>query len=322
MGNEAKPTLRWIGRTGAFLLGLVLLVAVWAKAIDPAAFAAQIEAEGLAGILGGRAVAFVALALEAGLGMLLLLLVRRLWVLIPTAALVAFFLWLTGRAWWLASRGLLSEEAASCGCFGNLVERTPAEAFWQDLLLLGIPLALAFLGRSPVDRFPGKRVAAALLVTAGVLGFAWKAPDLPLDDVATRLRPGTEVAEVCAGNDPRVCLPDVAPELLEGVHQVILVDPEDSPETWVEPLNELLWSGEGPPLVALTSASPEQLMELRFTYGPAFDLREAPPALLRPLYRTLPRSFLVEDGTVTRTTSGLPPSAGAGDGDPNDGDRP
>jgi len=35
-------------------------------------------------------------------------------------------------------------------------------------------------------------------------------------------------------------------------------------------------------------------------------LHEIPVALLRPLYRTLPRTFFVEEGRVTRTYPGLP----------------
>ena len=60
-------------------------------------------------------------------------------------------------------------------------------------------------------------------------------------------------------------------------------------------------------LWVLTSATDEQLFAFRFTSGPSFELREAPAALLRPLYRTLPRSFLVRDGRVVETYSGLPP---------------
>jgi uncharacterized membrane protein YphA (DoxX/SURF4 family) len=128
------------------VLGIVLLVAVWAKAVDPASFAEQIRTEKLDFALSAPAIALLALALEAGLGLALLLGVRRNWVLVPATLLVAFFLFLTGRAWWLSAHGL-RDAAASCGCFGNLVQRTPAEAFWQDLLLLVPPLVLAFVGR-------------------------------------------------------------------------------------------------------------------------------------------------------------------------------
>src|SRR6185503_18282754 len=104
----------------------------------------QIQTEGLAFLLSAQSVALLALALEVGLGLALLLGVRRLWVLVPAALLVAFFLFLTGRAYWRSAHGL--EVDAGCGCFGNLVERSPAEAFYQDLLMLVPALLLAFVG--------------------------------------------------------------------------------------------------------------------------------------------------------------------------------
>ena len=83
-------------------------------------------------------------AVEVGLGVALLLDLRRRSVLVPATLLVALFVFLTARTYWRATHGGLSAaDAASCGCFGNLVERTPAEAFWQDLLMLVPALALA-----------------------------------------------------------------------------------------------------------------------------------------------------------------------------------
>src|SRR6185295_10597074 len=120
---------RALGTVAGVLLGLVLLVAAWGKAIDPAAFATEIQAQGIASAAAAPAVALAALALEVALGVALVLGLRRLWVLLPAAALIAFFLFLTGRAYWLDLKGLLPPDAG-CGCFGNLVERTPGEAFW------------------------------------------------------------------------------------------------------------------------------------------------------------------------------------------------
>ncbi|MDX1632215.1 MAG: hypothetical protein R3234_10160 [Thermoanaerobaculia bacterium] len=310
-----------MGRLGATVLGGVFLVAALAKAVDPMAFAEAIEGEGLAGWIPAGSLALVAIGLETGLGVLLISWVRRLWVLVPTAGLTGFFLFLTGRAYWTATHGDPEASATSCGCFGNLVDRTPAEAFWQDLLLLGIPLLLAFLGRGRDSHGARWRVTLAGGATVGVLLLAWKAPDLPLDEVATRLRPGTRIDELCAGDDPRVCLHDVAPALLEGEHWVVMIEPESAPEGWVEELNRRTWAGEGPPLTVLADATPEELMEVQFTLGPAFPIHEAPSVLLRPLYRQLPRSFLVRDGTVVVTSPGLPPDS-PGPNSNEDGDPP
>lgn len=329
-----SPVPAWkraLGVAGAVTLGLVLLVAAYAKALDPAAFAEQIVAEEVTFLLPAAVVALIAIALEAGLGVALVLAVRRLWVLVPAALLSAFFLFLTGRAWWLTATGRRTEEAA-CGCFGNLVERTPAEAFWQDLLLLAVPLALAFVGRPRGGRtVPPLRAAAAVLAAVFAAGFAWRAPELPLDDLATRLAPGTEVIELCAGAEPqRVCFDHVLPEVAEGEHLVVLAGLENPELTGaIDRLNAYALDavpGGAPPLWLVNPDPLEAQRAFFWKWGPAFEVREAPPALLRPLYRRLPRSFRVEDGEVAETWSGLPPferlAAAAGVSEPAAGGTP
>jgi uncharacterized membrane protein YphA (DoxX/SURF4 family) len=314
-----RPWRRGIGTGAGIFLGLVLLVAAWAKALDPTGFAEQIHAQRIDGIVPGvpaSALALVALGLEVGLGAALLLGIRRLWVLVPASLLIAFFLFLTGRAYWLSLHGVLPQEAG-CGCFGNLVERSPAEAFWQDVALLVPALALSFLGRGrgPAggqQGLPRLRLALVLLLTAAAIGFAWKAPALPLDDFATRLRPGVSLSSLCAsgageGKD-RVCLDTVAPFLVEGDHVVILADLDDPAfQAAVPRINSYVAASGGADLVVLATADAEHQRAFFWRFAPAFDTHEAPAPLLRPLYRRLPRSFEVHAGRVTRTWSGLPP---------------
>lgn len=309
-GTDRRPRFFWVGTIAGALLGVVFLIAVWAKALDPSAFAEQIHAQGLDAVLSAPTVALIALALEAGLGLALVFGVRRPWVLGPTALLVGFFLFLTGRTWWLSLHGQLP-EAAGCGCFGNLVQRSPAQAFWQDLLLLVPPLLLAFLGRDRRGRlFPPLRTTAAALGTAGVLVFAWKAPELPLDNLATRLRPGVEVAQICVQGEKPVCLNTVAGGLMKGEHLVVIADLADPAfREAVAALNDTAGDPAGPQVWVLSAATPEQIFQFRWTQGPVFNLVETPAPLLRPLYRRLPRSFRVKDGEVTETWSGLPPPA-------------
>ncbi|HEX2252902.1 MAG TPA: MauE/DoxX family redox-associated membrane protein [Thermoanaerobaculia bacterium] len=306
-----------VGTAAGVFLGALYLVAAWAKAITPDAFAEQIRVEGLDFLLPAMAVALVALALEAGLGVALMLALRRLWVLVPTALLTVFFLVLTGRAWYLSAHGL-REDVAGCGCFGNLVERSPAEAFWQDLLLLGLPTVLAFLGLPRgARRFPPLRTALVVVAAVAAPVLAWQAPGLPLDDLATRLKPGAEVADFCAGEgDQRVCLDLVVPSLAQGEHLVVLADLEDEAFTAeVERLNEYATAARGddsaPPLTVLSSAAPEVHRGFFWRHGPVFEVHEVPEAVIRPLYRRLPRSFEVEDGRVTKTWPGLPPAGAA-----------
>lgn len=309
-----RPWLVTLGRLGGAVLGGVLLLAALAKALDVRSFAEQIHAQGLDGWLGAwpgaGTLAYLLLAVEAALGILLLTGVRRTFVLAPAAALVLLFVVLTGRDAWRDARGLLPADAA-CGCFGNLVERTPAEAFVQDLVMLVPALLLAFVGREPRAGLPARRLAVAAVATAGVLLFAAKAPGLPLDDFATRLKPGVAVGAVCAGRAAeRVCLDTVLPELAEGEHLVVLADLADqrtgalAPRLSAYAQSEPVAAGNAPRLWMMTAATPEQSHAFYWTHGPTFEIRAAPPALLRPLVRALPRTFQVRAGRVVRTWSG------------------
>ena len=300
-----------VGTLAGGVLGLVLLFAAWGKAIHPEAFVEQIRFEGLDFFGQAALVALVAIALEVALGLALVLGLRRWWVLLPTLLLVLFFLFLTGRSYWRFEQGIITGDE-SCGCFGNLVSRTPAQAFWQDLILLGVPMVLAFVGRSGEKaRRPTLRLIVIGLVTVGAVLLSLKAPNLPLDNLATRLRPGVAVGDLCAGgdNDPaRICLDTLIAELDQGSHWVVLTGlDEEIFLSGVPRLSEhALVAGETR-LWVVSAATEEAVAEFSWTEAPAFEVREAPQALVKPLYRRLPRSFKVVDGQVVETRSGLPP---------------
>ncbi len=289
----------------------MLLVAAYAKAIDPVAFSEQIRAEGLALFGAPFAWAVAVIALEVGLGIALMLNLRLRAVLGVATLLVALFVFLTARTYWRATHGGLSATAAaSCGCFGNLMDRSPAEAFWQDLLLLVPALAGAWVGRpaSTGGRRRAGVVGAAGLSALGAGLFAWAAPGLPLDDLATRLAPGTAISALCAGEGgARICLDHLVPGLGEGSHWVVLADVRAAgfPALAAE-LNRYLAGGGRPEVAVLADFTQDEQMELFWRLAPAFDLHEVPLALLRPLYRKLPRTFFVEEGRVIRTYAGLP----------------
>lgn len=183
--NDPKRWKRILGMAGGIFLGAVLLVAAGAKALEPGAFAEQIHLEGLDSFFSASTVALIALALETGVGLALLLGVRHRWLLILTSFLVVFFVFLTGRNYWLVAQGLRDPDA-SCGCFGSLVNRTPAEAFWQDLLLLVPPLVLAFWGRT-AGALPRKRLTVAFALSLGITLFVWQNPDLYLTELAAQV---------------------------------------------------------------------------------------------------------------------------------------
>lgn len=308
--TSSSPWKPVVGAVAAIVLGLVFLVAAWAKAINPEAFAEQIRLEGLDFFGLAQLVALTAIALEVALGTALILGLRRWWVIVPTVLLVVFFLFLTGRAYWRFEQGIIT-GSEGCGCFGNLVTRTPAEAFWQDLVLLGLPTLLCFVGWPSSNRKPVIRLAiVALLTTAGVV-LTLLAPRLPIDDLATQLKPGVLVGDLCAGaeDDPaRICLDTLIAELDSGHHWIVLTALEEDDFVVAVPrLNEAALAGSERHLWIVTAAPEETVSSFSWSQAPAFEVREAPEALVRPLHRRLPRTFEVVDGVVVTTHSGLPP---------------
>jgi len=174
-----------LGSIGAFILGIVLIIATFGKVLEPIVFIEQIRNEGLDSILSANTVALIALALEMWLGIALLLGDRSRWVLYPTTLLVAFFLIITGRTYWLVVTGQI-DNTYDCGCFGVFLERTATEAFWQDLFLLVPPLVLCFLGRnSQTCRWPSWRFWAGVIGGIVIVFYAVAVVGLPSENLAS-----------------------------------------------------------------------------------------------------------------------------------------
>ena len=318
-GNDS--THSWQARAatvGGVVLGLVLLLAAWGKSLDPVAFAEQITLEELDFLVAAEPLAWLLVVAEVVLGVALVLGLRTRMVLSATGLLVLAFVFLTARTYWRWLSGV-ELEAAGCGCFGNLVDRTPTQAFWQDLLLLVPFYAACWLW--PVAAGPRRAAARwGVVVIAGLAAGAFTAlaPGLPLDDLATRLAPGTEVTDLCAGSKKneaeRVCLDLLVPELEGGRHLVIIasLDSRELRDS-VDGLNGLIGVDAQRVWVIDDAESDEQQLFFWET-GSLFEVREVPGSLLRPLYRTRPRAFLVENGSVTRTWTGLPEFANGSEG--------
>ncbi len=320
---------RWavvVGTIGGLFLGVVFFVAVWGvppirlgKVGDPEAFAQVLQLERLVVVLSPFEAAVFAIGVEAAVAFFLLLGIRRLWVLVPVTLVVVFFMYLNGRAYlaWIQGEKL---PEMSCGCFGNLVDRSPAEAFWQDAALLLPALLMAYVGRPRGEgaSAPPVRTALAGLLTMGTVFFAAAAPEMRLDDLSTRLRPGTDLRTVCAGTGPEhLCLAGeaLAPGLTEGEHVVVLADLTD-PDFQAEvahrsqELLDFAAREDAPDILVLFSGPKEQATAFQFqALAPPFQYQDVPAALLRPLHRRLPRTFVVRDGVVRATYSGLPPMA-------------
>ena len=86
---------------------------------------------------------------------------------------------------------------------------------------------------------------------------------------------------------------------------MVIADLDEDFGKAVDGLNQHVFAGGR--MWVLSSATPDENRSFFWSYGPAFEIREAPTTFLAPLYRTLPRSFRVVDGVVAETVAGLPP---------------
>lgn len=309
--SRPGPLRRTLAVVGSLVLGGLFVVAAWSKLLDPEGFTEVVAAEGLDVVVPARIVALGAIGLEVGLGLALLLGLRNRFVLGASTALVVGFLFLTGRAYVRHLTGQDGGEPHSCGCFGNLVDRSPEEAFWQDVLLLVPAIVAAWLVPSRAPRARAVRGWITVVATAGAVAFAVAAPELPLDDLATRLRPGLAVRDLCTqtAGDP-VCLARVVPPLADaGSRHVVILADLDAPtfRAAIPDLNGYAADGVGPTLWVLSTADKATIERFRLMAGASFAVMPSPKLLVRSMYRRLPRSFLVEDGRVVRTWEGLPP---------------
>jgi hypothetical protein len=182
MGWRDSGWKRRADLAAGLVLGGIFILATVGKALDPILFVQTIRNEGLEILLSANQIALLTLAAEAALGVGLLAGIRALWLLIPTSALVGFFLFLTGRVYWEVSTGARADDGA-CGCFGVLFERTAAQAFWQDLFLLTVPLAvLWWAGRwRRSEGFPFYRTAAMALGAAATVVLTIQLVGMPPD---------------------------------------------------------------------------------------------------------------------------------------------
>jgi hypothetical protein len=299
----------WLGPVGiaaGLLLGALLLFATYAKIINPVYFVEWVAQKKLDFLLPATFLAPVSLAVEGALGLALMLGIRRAWNLWPTGLLIALFLVLTGVEYVSYVTGN-DKPAASCGCFGHLLDRDPVQALWQDLLVLVPLFTLCVLGREKGGPlFPRARTSAVLVGFIGLLVLFHAAPALPLDDLATHLKPDVEVADLCVGqSSDRLCVRSLLPELDDGEHVVVLTSLEN--EDFLEALAGLNELALTTPVWALSAAKTEAIQAFALVNALTFEVREAPLELIRPLYRRLPRSFYVRDKMVTETFDGLPP---------------
>ncbi|MDD5543549.1 MAG: hypothetical protein PHX83_10290 [Acidobacteriia bacterium] len=154
MSSPSKSVSRWVTPI-AWILGLVFLAAAFLKAWDIRQFAVQISYYNLLPDVLELPAAFVMVAVEAFVGISLIMGFQRRWALVAGAALLAVFILATGFRW----KELAGHD---CGCFGSFDRGGPAAVLWQDSILL-VLLIVTFRFRDRVLNLGGRRMAAVLV---------------------------------------------------------------------------------------------------------------------------------------------------------------
>jgi uncharacterized membrane protein YphA (DoxX/SURF4 family) len=285
-------------------VGGIFIVAGVLKSLDVEGFARDIALHKIIGPALSAVLARVLVPFEIAVGVAAIIGYRRRLAFFLLAGSLVVFIAATGWAW---AHG----NTEGCGCFGRYAARTPLTVIVEDVLLLvacGIGFLLAApraapAGPAPAPGTPSRRwrgIAVAGIAAVATV-FTLASPSLPIDGLATALRPGVSLADlgldVIAGNL------DQGDRIL-----AILVLDEEASQKAVAGLNALPQTPGVPPISGLTSADEDKRAEFFFTHGPTFELLEVPSADLRRLYRRAPRVFRVHNGAVLRVWDSIPPA--------------
>ncbi len=280
-------------------LGLVLLASGALKALDPEGFSREVAQYGILSGELARAFAYALVPLEVAVAAALLLNFRTVLSLSVATGLILIFIGAVGFA--IAT----DQPLEGCGCFGRYAARTPVQTLVEDVVFLAMGVVgMITLRRgatpapspTPAPRGRWKRLALGA-AALGSGAFVIASPHLPIDDLATGLRPGVDWGDVS--------LPLAEADLSRGGHLVAVLGlKEEASRAAVERLNAL--AARGLSVVGLHEDDEQAFNEFFWGEGPAFPLHYASPSDLRRLYRRAPRFFAVKDGVVTRTWEALP----------------
>jgi uncharacterized membrane protein YphA (DoxX/SURF4 family) len=298
MTSRVPALFRFVGHLCRLLLSGVFLLAGLLKALDPEGFTHEIIQYGIVAGAMARLLAYVLIPVEVVAGIALLINFRPVLSFSVAALLLLVFIGAVGFAI------VTDQPLTECGCFGRNTPRTPRQTLVEDVGFLAAALVgMAALRGGPRPGIAGGKtgrwktpVLAASALASGAFVFA--APGLPIDDMATALRPGVHWADL------NVALAEV--DLEKDAHLVVLMGMRDTATiAAVDRLNKLAASGRVP-VVGLYEDDATAYNEFFWTRGPAFPLYHAAGSDLGRLHRRLPRLFLLRDGEVRATWNEVP----------------
>ncbi|MBN1447642.1 MAG: hypothetical protein JXA28_06905 [Bacteroidetes bacterium] len=292
MQLASNRVLFGVARVVEIIVAAVFLLAVILKALDPVSFAEQIAEYGIFPDLSLLA-AWTLIIVESLLAIALIVNFLPRIVPLLTIALLLFFIGIT-------IYGMSIGLGENCGCFGNLVHRGPEQVIIEDVLMIAALFFVVVVLWHHQSESNFLRIATVIGTGMAVAALTAFGPYLPADDLVTQLHPGAQFSDWPVDGL-------FGKNLNEGTHLVFLftVDTDDI-GSQVQRMNALAQSAEGLSAVGMIIDGTEHLTTLMFEYAAAFPVGAVEPRFARPLYRTLPRVFILHEGTVTHTWSELP----------------
>jgi hypothetical protein len=287
-------TIRVLRLTARFLqivVAVVFIIAAGLKAFDPSAFADQIRLYGIFPQLSMVA----AWCFIIGEGVLAFALLVNFLPRITTLLGIMLLLFFIG----ITVYGMVAGLSGNCGCFGNLVHRSPEQVIVEDaLMVLALLFSFLVLYREKPRR-SGWKLAVAGIGGAVMAIAAVASNSLPVDGLVTALKPGATFSAWPTEG--------LYKNLNKGTYIVFLFSlKEKSIETDIAMMNTLAQNEQLPPSIGLLTDGASSLTQLTFEYAPAFASGAIEPRFARSLYRTLPRTFVLENGVVREVWSRIP----------------
>ncbi len=288
---SSNATLRVMARIGQILVALVFALAAGLKALHPVGFAEEIAHYGIFPSLSPIA-AWAFLVVE------FMLVAALLFNAFPRVTHLAGILLLTlfiGVTLYGMSTGSLSE----CGCFGNLIKRGPEQVLIEDGLMI-LVLIFASLVLHPAPRTATRwKLPVVVLSGALIAGVALASPALPVDNLVTDLKPGSFL--------PQWPVEGLPLDLAQNTHFVVLCDAARADiDAQLKSVGAIADSLSTLSVVGLTISGTAAAHDLQYGLGLPIQLGAVEPRFARRLYRTLPRCFLIHEGTVLQVWQGIP----------------
>lgn len=298
MAPTAPRAAQVTARVLQIIVALVFLAAAGLKALHPAGFADQIRQYAILPDLAMVAAWSFILA-EI---LLATALVVNVWTRAASGLVIAMLVFFIGITWY----GIVAGLSGSCGCFGNLVHRSPEQVIIEDALMIAALGLALWLQRGVHIRTTTPKLA--VLSTAGIAAVLVTAFSgrLPVDNLTTALVPGAHFDSWPVES--------LYKDLTRETHVVFLLSTKSATiDADVAAMNAVAASTAGTSTIALIVDGASELTALTFEHGLAMPAGALEPRFAKSLYRTLPRTFVLHDGRVAAVWSTIATPAEVGD---------